>query len=245
MNKQNLLQMKAIKAAKQQDWDAAIDFNTQLLALDAKNLATHNRLGLAYLQKKQPKKAREQFEFVLNEDKSNSIAKKHLEAIKKKQKTKAVTFTQEHFIEEPGTTKIVELHRLASKETLDEISPGQSCVLKPKNRYISVETETGIYVGALAEDLSFRLTQLIERGNKYSAQIHSASGKVCQVYIKEIFRSEKNATINSFPTNKSSLTTINDVDERFMLEDNIPVTVVSTDDDDERTIDDIDAGDDN
>jgi len=240
MNKQNTLQMQAVKAAKNQDWQAAVDFNKQLLSLNERDIGALNRLGAAYLQLKEAKKAKKAFESVLEFDKSNKIARKQLANIKDK-KVKKPSFSKEHFIEEPGTTKIVELHRIADKKTLEKLDAGQQCSLQPKNRFISVETEDGNYIGALPEDLSFRLTQLIKRGNKYSAMVHTADAKECVVYIREIYRSAKNENINSFPTNKTAITAINDIDERFLLEDNIPVDVVSTDEDTQKTLDDIET----
>ncbi len=240
MHTQNLLQLKAINAAKKSDWQGAIDHNTELIELYPDDIGALNRLGVAYLQLGKLKEAKQTFSTVLEVDSSNKIAKKHLEAIAQKRASKAPTFSKEQFIEEPGTTKIIELHRLANKQVLDNLSVGQTCDFKLKGRYISVETEND-YVGALPEDLSFRLTKLIKRGNSYSCYIYGTSGKTCSVYIKEIGRSKRNANINSFPLSKAALTAINDVDERFLLEDNIPVSIVNTDSDEEKTLDDVDT----
>jgi len=96
-------------------------------------------------------------------------------------------------------------------------------------------------VGTLPEDLSFRLTKLINRGNKYDCFIHSISVKSCQVhtYIKEVVRSKRNTNILSFPANKDNIATINDIDEKFLLEDNVPMEIVSTDTDNELMIENI------
>lgn len=238
MNRLNNLQQLAVDAAKKSDWQKAIELNTEILTEDADNLGALNRLGLAYLQISKSNLAKKTFKAVLEFDPSNSIAKKNLEKIKNKQQT-APNFTHETFIEEPGKTKIVELHRLASKETLMGINSGQKCELKIKNRYISVECADK-YLGTLPEDLSFRLTKLMGRKNKYECFAHSVSTKGCLVYIKEVFRSEKNKNIHSFPLNKQLIATINDIDEKFLLEDNIPMEIVNTDTDSEQNLDDVD-----
>lgn len=242
MNKQNTLQLRAIKAAKDLDWDLAISLNQELIANNSTDIGALNRLGVAYMQNAQVGKAKETFTQVLSVDNSNGIAKKHLASIKEKRITKQPLFSREQFIEEPGTTKIVELHRLASKTALENLPVSQECQLKLKGRYISVEAEGVGYVGALPEDLSFRLAKLIKRGNEYQCFIYSANAKSCKVYIKEAKRSKQNEHINSFPLSKGlvgSISAINDVDERFLLEDNIPVAIVETDNDEEMSLNEV------
>lgn len=229
MNKLNTLQLAAVNAAKTGNWQRAVQINEAILELSSKDLGALNRLGLSYMQLDKNGKAKNCFNQVLEIDSSNSIAKKNLDKIKNKLCT-TPNFSQENFIEEPGKTKIVELHRLAGKEVLNYLNPGQSCELKIKNRYISVESD-GKYIGTLPEDLSFRLTKLIERNNRYECFVHSASTKSCTIYVKEVERSDQNANIHSFPLNKSLLSTINDIDEKFLLEDNIPMEIVHTDQD--------------
>ncbi|NCN03622.1 MAG: tetratricopeptide repeat protein [Candidatus Pacebacteria bacterium] len=235
MNKLASLQIKAVNAAKNSNWDQAVTINEEILELDQKNLGALNRLGLSYLQIQKPAKAKKCFKQVLEIDTSNNIAKKNLEKIKNNQNT-APSFSQEHFIEEPGKTKIVELHRLAGKETLNKLAPGLVCELKIKKRYISIEHD-GNYIGTLPEDLSFRLTKLIKRNNTYECFIHSACPKSTFVYIKEANRSEQNENIHSFPLNKNLIATISDIDESFLLDDNIPMEIINTDTDEEKGID--------
>jgi tetratricopeptide (TPR) repeat protein len=242
MNKLNTLQLRAIKAAKDLNWEEAISLNQEIIDTNPQDIGALNRLGLAYMQANQPAKAKENFNRVLEIDNSNGIAKKHLESIKQKRVHKQPLFSREQFIEEPGTTKIIELHRLANKTVLEDLAVGLECELKLKGRYISIETEQVGYIGALPEDLSFRLAKLIKRGNEYQCFIYSANPKSCKVYIKEEKRSKQNENINSFPLSKnmmSSMSAINDVDERFLLEDNIPVAIVETDTDEELSLKDI------
>lgn len=235
MNKLSTLQLQAVNSAKRQDWNKAIEINEQILKLNPKDLGALNRLGLSYLQIEKPGKAKKCFKNAIEIDGSNSIAKKNLGKIKNKQNT-APNFSTEHFIEEPGKTKIVELNRVAGKAVLTNLASGHICELKIKNRFISVDSD-GKYIGTLPEDLSFRLTKLIKRNNKYECFIHTASPKSCYVYIKEVLRSKKNENIHSFPLNKNLIATINDIDEKFLLEDNIPMDIVHTDTDQEKGID--------
>jgi hypothetical protein len=225
MNAQTAL-LQAISAAKHQDWDAAVSFNLAILELTPTDVGALNRLGVSYLQLGKVSDAKKAFQSVLEMDKSNSIAKKNLAKLNSNHTRVAPTFTQEDFIEEPGRTKTVELHRLAGKNILDELAIGQQCELKPKNRYISVESN-GIYIGALPEDLSFRLSKLIETGNTYTACIRSFSTNHCSVYIKETFRSAKNQDFHSFPPTKNTLAAINEVDEHLLFDDEAPMAVTT------------------
>lgn len=246
MNKLNTLQMRAIKAAKDLNWEEAVLVNQEIIDASPEDIGALNRLGLAYMQQGHPAKAKASFSRVLELDNSNGIAKKHLDSIKHKKVHKQPLFSREQFIEEPGTTKIIELHRLASKSVLEDLPVGQVCQLKLKGRYISVEADEVGYLGALPEDLSFRLAKLIKRGNEYTCFIYSANPKSCKVYIKEVKRSKQNENINSFPLSKNAntgMSAINDVDERFLLEDNIPVSIVETDSDEELTIRDVQSSD--
>ncbi len=239
MNTFHNLQQQAISAAKEQDWDLAVKINTELVELNDADVGALNRLGVAYLQLNQATKAKSAFQKVLQVDKSNTIAKKHLARLKSNQTPTSPTFNHVYFIEEPGKTKIVELHRLAGKNVLDLLAVGQSCELKPKSRYVSVESGK-TYIGALPEDVSFRLTKLLSTGNQYECYIYTTSGNNCSVYIREVFRAEKNQDVHSFPIVKSNLAAINDVDQDFLFEDNIPVQMTDTDLDEEKSYDVVD-----
>ncbi len=211
------LQAFAIAAAKAGDWAKAVEINRDIIASTPQDISALNRLGMALLQTAEPKEAKECFTKVLEIDKTNSIAKKQLDRIKSNNTPPTPTFNKNYFIEEPGKTKIAELHRLSGKQMLDTLAVGMSCALKLKNRYISVETEDGKYIGALPEDISFRLTKLIQTGNTYHCSIHSCSSNQCSVYMKELVRGEQNKDIHSFPTSKMS-GAHNDVDDRFLIE---------------------------
>ncbi len=244
MNTKATLVQKAILAAKQGNWEEAVHHNAAILEIEAKNTGALNRLGVAYQQLGDTKLAKKQFEMALLVDKTDKIAKKHLDKIKNNISIASPTFVQQHFIEEPGKTKTVELHRLAGKEVLQAISVGMSCELLIKNRYISVQTN-GKYVGSLPEDLSFRLTRLITTGNTYSCAIRSCDQKNCEVYLREESRSKENHDIHSFPPNKiANNGSSDDIDERFVFEDEIPVQLTNMDSDFEPIIEDFDSDED-
>lgn len=220
MQKLSVLRQAAIQAAKTLAWDQAVSINQEILAQDSSDLEAMNRLGLAQLQLKDLDAAKKTFETVVSLDKSNIIANKHLKKIALNQVGSVMTFSDSYFIEEPGKTKIVDLGRLANKQTLSKLSVGHTCELVVKNHFICVETDK-THIGALPEDLSARLTKLIKNGNEYSCQIHSCTEKMCKVLIKETKASEKNANIQSFPVAKTALA--GSLSDDFILEDEVPV----------------------
>lgn len=242
MSVQADLRNLAIKDAKNGDWEQAVEHNLQILEFNPENTNALNRLGVAYIQLGKVKKAKDYFKKVLELDKNNKIANKHFEKLQKNQSCHAPSFSIGHFIEEPGKTKTVSLFRLAGKNILEDITVGKECELKMKNRFISVEVN-GTYIGALPEDLSFRLTKFMKSGNKYRCLVRSCNQKNCEVFLKEIYKSEKNNGTHSFPPSKMALNPLSELDEAVVLEENIPVEIVETDYDTERTLDHVDSND--
>lgn len=235
------LEEKAIQAAKSQDWQAAIDVNRQLIEENAEDIQAFIRLGVAQVQLGLIKEAKHAFSQALELDKTNQLAKKHLLRLENNQTiTLSSLPSNEEFIEEPGKTRTVELHRLAGKEPLEKLSVGQVCELKSKNRFISVEVNK-VYIGSLPEDLSARLTKLMKGGNEYICYIRSISQAncSCSVFIKEVSRSPEQEFINSFPVSKSSVNALNEMyaDDNYSFEiEDIPLQIVETDNDEERTV---------
>ncbi len=193
------LRALAIQAAKNGDWSQAIEANQQIVTINSQDTSARNRLGMALLQQGKTQEAKIEFLEVIKLDATNPIAKKQLACIEKNETIKPLQFSRTQFIEEPGVSKICELHRLAGKQVLQELSSGQECILKPKKRFISVETLNGIYIGSLPDDVSFRLLQLMQTGNKYECIIYNLDTNYCQVFIREIHRSPANQDNNSFP----------------------------------------------
>jgi tetratricopeptide (TPR) repeat protein len=232
MPNSSALRAKAIQAVKDSDWKNAVLINQEILEQSPKNLEAMNRLGLAYLKLKKEKEASKVFRKVLKIDRSNIIANKHIKKLKNKEKTPDVIFNHKaDFIEEPGKSKIISLHRLTCRSQLDELKVGQECFLQIKNRYISIVDDKQKHIGALPEDISFRLSKLISDGNQYSCVIYKIDEKQCCVQLKEAFRSAKNQQLQSFPSKK--INNQFNLGEDIVLEKDIPLGIVSTDEDDE------------
>ncbi len=213
------LKQLAVLAAKQGEWQKAIDFNQAILEQEPTDVGAFNRLGVSLLQLRQITEAKKAFKSALSLDRFNTIAKKNLDKLNQNEAIgQTLTFSKQQFIEEPGKTKVIELHRLAGKQVLDMVSVGSKCQFVCKKRFISVEAD-GTYVGALPEDISFRLSKLIQNGNEYECYIRSATTSTCSVYVRELVRSEANRDTSSFPINRNAHFVSDDLDEGLLKED--------------------------
>ena len=201
MNSLLALQELAIKAAQNGDWVTGIQHNQEILEQEPENISALNRLGYCHLQQGDSKAAEEIYQRVLKTDKYNPIAKKYLALLAGGQPVAVSKGAfQESFIEEPGKTKSIQLCRIADPKILLPIAVGTTCVLKLKAHRIAVETEDGVYLGSLPDDLSHHLTKLINAGNKYRAVVQSVNKVCCTIFMKELSRSKRFAYTSSFPT---------------------------------------------
>ncbi len=228
------LEISAISAAKKGDWANAITINQEILDESPRNIAAFNRLGFAYLQMGKLRQAQSAFQAVLRLEKHNLIAQKQLANIKNKI-ISTPQFQAQNFVEEPSKSKIISLNRLASKQILLELHIGQELILKPKNRFISVESSNKTYIGSLPEDISLRLSPLITTGNRYLCQVHSSSINSCTVFIREIYQAPENRHKLSFdsvyqPSEDESIGS-----DLLLLADDVPMSIIEDDNDTEST----------
>lgn len=227
MNTAHILQEQAITAAEKQKWDDAVEANSKILEIESTNISAMNRLGFCYLQKGDRTKAKKTYQRVLEVDQYNGIAKKYLTLLANSKGVipTAMGSFHENFIEEPGKTKTVALCRLADPSVLSMMPVATTCRLTVKQHWIAVETDHGVYLGSLPDDLSHTLSKLIKGGNTYKTVVKAASKTSCVVFIKEISRSKKQAHLNSFP---SLLNTRTSGIHEELLVDSSPVDVSET-----------------
>ncbi|MDO5561642.1 MAG: tetratricopeptide repeat protein [bacterium] len=226
-----VLETTAINAAKKSDWAAAINANLEILNSSANNIPALNRLGFAYLQLGKLRKASQTFNEVLELDKSNLIAKRQLENIKNKIIT-TPQFQAQNFVEEPSKSKIIALNRLASKQILESLHVGQELVLKPKSRFISVETLDKQYLGSMPEDISLRLSKLIIDGNRYLCQLHSSSSNSCTIFVRETYQAPANRHRLSFASVYQADKEENIGSDLLLLTDDVPMDIIQDEMDD-------------
>ena len=102
--------------------------------------------------------------------------------------------------EEPGKTKIVECVNTAPLAVLSTVSPGEEISLKAKNHVVEVRNQHNTYLGALPDDLSFRLIKFLAVGNTYQALVKSVRKNSLVVFLRELTRGKRFATQPSFTT---------------------------------------------
>jgi tetratricopeptide (TPR) repeat protein len=186
----------AIQAALRQDWKTAILLNTAILKTEKKNIDAFNRLGFAYLKSGQMKKAKETFEKVLSLDPYNQIASKNLHKLSSTKRdvlisTNTCDISPLLFLEEPGKTKVVDCINAAPMNTLTCLTCGQEVFLKPKKHTIEIRDQHEKYLGALPDDVAFKMIKLLTAGNTYSVFVRGISKNCISVFIRELKRGKK------------------------------------------------------
>jgi tetratricopeptide (TPR) repeat protein len=188
------LERQAVKAAMENHWKKAVQINQKILKQEKNNIAALNRLGRAFWETGNLKKAEETYKKVLKTDRYNSIATRNLKRLTdsrqkagKKPAKRKKEVSRGTFLEEPGKTRTVKLVRLADPKILSEFDSGDLVNLEPKKRTISVLAEDKTYLGSLPEDLSQRLIRFIKGGNQYEALIKAVDRQHLEILIRETF----------------------------------------------------------
>jgi tetratricopeptide (TPR) repeat protein len=165
----NEIHDKAIRAALSGDWEAAVEFNLEILENSPQNVAALNRLGHAYTELGQKEVAKDAYEQVLKIDKYDTIATKNIKLLPHQKNNMAnIPLSQEDFIELPGLTKSTILIKVASRDILLSLVCKQKLNLVPRTHLVAVTTEDNVCIGSLPDDLSLKLKSLIKDGYEYS-----------------------------------------------------------------------------
>lgn len=206
------LAQKAIDAALKNNWEEAIRLNLTILSHDDKNTDALNRLAFAYLQHGNLKKAKAIYRQAVDVDPYNDIAKKNLakinilkkgvtlkNGIKENQNTNNTLF-----IEEPGKTKCVTLVKIATPNILSSLCAGEKVILIPKKHSATVVSSNDVYLGALPDDIGYKLSKRQKAGNKYQACVKFAGKNSLSIFIKETFRAKRFRDQPTFLTNTTT-----------------------------------------
>lgn len=207
----------AINAALTNDWDKAISINLEIIESNPDDINALNRLAFAFIQTCKAEEAKKIYKKILLIDKYNLIAHKNLEKINilrsKKLKPKSInplpSISPSLFIEEPGRTKTVTLTNPAHSEILSSVNIGDPVILHPKKHSIEIRDHNNIYLGALPDDIAFRLIRLLKSGNAYRVNIKNIGKNSITVFLSETKRGKRFANQPSFLTSfsqRSSLT---------------------------------------
>src|SRR3989338_4184592 len=234
---------KAAKVALEGNWQQAIRINEQILDVNNKSTEALLRLGFAYLQINQIKKAKKAYLKALKLQPANQIAKNNLQKISILEKKRINYDPKDHktallnpnlFLNISGKTRVITLINIGQADVLAKLKIGQKVTLKIKKRRVEVRTDDNEYVGALPDDLSKRLALFLEAGSEYATFIKEASKNIVDVFIREEKKGRRVTKYISFPKNiQDSLKSMIDDDEKPEDEDAEALEEDTTDDEEQ------------
>lgn len=189
------LEKKAVNAALNQEWKQAIELNLLILETTSNDLKAKMRLGKAYLQTRDFKKAEKLFREILKADPINTIAKKNLELSKQHKKgSEPVKLSSTELIKEPGTRHIESMEITDKKLTADDFHTREELEIKINKASANV-LRKGKIIGKLVHiDLINRLN--IAKHKKIGIEVAVIGGRenLLKVLLKStapVFRAEK------------------------------------------------------
>jgi len=188
----------AINAALENNWEEAIKINKLILHSENENdLDSLSRIAFAHTQMGEIDKAIKVYRKILSLDAYHFIARKNLDKLKsfsnKKVflKTDSQSIPKDLFIEEAGKTKTVNLINPSPASITSGLNIGQEVILCTKKNTIEVRNQQKEFIGALPDDVSFRLKGYLKFGNSYQVFIKNVVKNTVTVFIREISKSKK------------------------------------------------------
>jgi len=198
----------AISLAMQGRWREAIAVNNGLIESFPHDVDAFNRLGKAYVELGEYSQAKEAYARAVELDPYNVIAKKNLHrlshlgegVVSSEESSQKVEL--QHFIEEVGKAKVVNLHSVAPPEVLARMVAGDEVYLKIESSKIIVENIRGEYLGYVEPRHGHRLIKLMEGGNTYAAAVVSLAVNEISVIIREVYQDPSQAGRLSFTSQR-------------------------------------------
>lgn len=187
---------QAISAALENNWQKALKYNKELIDSNPQDVDALNRLAYALLQLGKLKEAKKIYKKIIELDSYNPIAKKNLLKLGSFKKSSinhqnSSPLHPSYFLEEPGKTKTISLINIAPFSLLSQLTIGKEVFLYPKKHSIEVRDSAKLYLGALPDDISYRLIRCLKSGNTYAIFIKNISKNQLTVFVKELQRAGK------------------------------------------------------
>jgi hypothetical protein len=212
----------AIDAALSQHWQEAFTLNKSILKDDPKNIDALNRFGFAAIKLGKSAEAKSSYAKVLKLDPYNHIAIANVKKInthKSGTHHNDIVLTPSLFLEESGKTKIIDCVHPAPNTMLSDLACGQILTMKVKKHGIDLRDCHGVYVGALPDDISFKIGKFIAGGNEYSVCVKHVGKDKLTIFVREMKRGKKfqkqpsfTSTINYMPSVREAIHTEGDKD---------------------------------
>ncbi len=196
----------ARRAALDGDWDTAIAINKELVERDPKDSSAYNRIGRAYLERRDYAAAYEAYSDALKSDPANLISRRNLQRLEYLRAGNAPGAAHPTefprtlvFIEEVGKTWVDELVNPAPMSELAEIYAGQKLELVPEGNRLAVHDASGRRIGEIEAKTAERVMQLMAGGNIYEVYALGPSAASIRVILREVHHDPSLAGQISFP----------------------------------------------
>lgn len=196
------IQQEAIKAAVNNDWQRAVQLNSQILENFPEDIPSLNRLGISLSMTNKIKDAIKTFEKVIELDSHNQIAKNNLQRlkiIKKAGNTNPFSTKSFSFIEEPGKSKVIPLVNQGEPIIFSSLNIGEEVDLATSKHKVKAVTRANKFIGYLPDNISKRLIELIDAGYKYRTIMKSVNPKSPSIFVLETHTSKRLKGAPSFP----------------------------------------------
>lgn len=194
-SKSATLEKKAVNAALEHKWKPAIETNLLLLDLNPNDKKARMRLGRAYLQTREFKKAEKLFRGVLKEDPVNTIAKRNIELAKAKKADKNnLEASPKQLIKEPGTTAIEIVELLHKNLTAEDFEVREELGIKINKASVNIYRKGKVIGKVITPDLVRRLNSAKSKRIQISVSFQNGKNNVIRVLFKSaipVFKAER------------------------------------------------------
>ena len=196
---------KAVGLAMSGQWEEAARLNRSILNEFPRDLEACNRLGKALSELGRNSEAREAFQKAIEISPHNGIAKKNIERLIRLGEEGSVAATPAAappnvFIEVNGASTVTSLLNLARPSVLLKLAPGHPVNLEVNGRSVNVTEANGEYAGQVEPRLATRLAKLVKGGNRYEANVTSATEAELTIIIREASKHPSQIGVVSFPS---------------------------------------------
>jgi len=190
-------------------WAEAVEVNRRIVELAPRDVAAHNRLGRALAELGQSAEAKQAYERALELDPSNQIAQRNVHRLEWLSTVSADAgpgvrpgtgrLRADVFVEEVGKTYVTDLLRPAAPAQLARIFPGAELGLRLLDQTVEVVDASGTRLGQLDRQLSERIIEASQLGNRYRVFVVALTGDTLRVILREVFRHPAHLDRPSFP----------------------------------------------
>jgi len=202
------LEAQAIRMALDGRWEEAERLNRTFLEQYPDNVDALNRLGKALMEQGLYKEAYETYGRTLELDSYNRIARKNrvrLELLiqagksRKSESAEREQMLPDLFISESGKSAVVPLRITAPRQAIEGLARGEPVRLEASEETVLVKTEEGSLLGRLDPRVSHRLSDFIQKGNRYTAAIAEIKVASVKIFIRETHQHPQLVGRLSFP----------------------------------------------